>query len=73
MDIQTTATDDGRIIALQVALSALVELIGRDNATLHKNLISFLERTGMDPVNTRSSAAFHELIQIIQAMEDRRE
>jgi len=65
MDIQTTATDDGRIIALQVALSALVELIGRDSATLHKNLISFLERTGMAPVNTRSSAAFHELIQII--------
>lgn len=73
MDIQTNATDDGRIIALQVAFVALVELLGRDSPELHKKLVSFLEKTGMDPVNHRSSAAFHELIEMIRGMEDIRE
>lgn len=73
MDIQTTATDDGRIIALQVGFVALVELLGRQNPDLHKMLVSYLEKTGMDPVNHRSSAAFHELIQMIQGLEDKRE
>ncbi|MGP4140966.1 hypothetical protein [Sodalis praecaptivus] len=72
MQIHSKATDDGRMIALQVAFTALVDLWGRDRPELKKKLISFLEETGMDPENKRSSAAFYELIEMIRALEERR-
>lgn len=72
MDIQTTATDEGRLIALQVGFAALVNLWGGENPELKSSLINYLEETGMNPANSKSSAAFHELIEIIRGMEETR-
>jgi hypothetical protein len=73
MNIQTNATNEGRIIALQVALSALIDLWGRDNPENKDKLLNLLERTGMDPINANSSSSFHELIEMIRGLEEIRE
>ncbi|MGF2653283.1 hypothetical protein ACQUWL_12085 [Serratia marcescens] len=70
MDIQTNATNEGRVIALQVALAVLVDLWGRDNPENKAILLNLLERTGMAPINANSSSAFHELIEMIRGLEE---
>ncbi|ENY4831296.1 MULTISPECIES: hypothetical protein [Serratia] len=70
MDIQTNATNEGRVIALQVALAVLVDLWGRDNPENKAILLNLLERTGIDPINSNSSSAFHELIEMIRGLEE---
>ncbi len=68
MDIQTTATDEGRIIALQVGFSTLVHMLSRDNPKIRDALVNHLEETGMNPVNASSSSAFYELAEMIRAV-----
>ncbi|PWW10403.1 hypothetical protein DFO57_11320 [Pantoea sp. AG702] len=70
--IQTNADDEGRIVALQVGFAALVDLWGRDNPEMKSKLIAYLESTGMDPENKKSSSSFHELIEVIRGLEDMR-
>ncbi|HAS0869464.1 TPA: hypothetical protein I3305_004785 [Enterobacter hormaechei subsp. oharae] len=68
MDIKTTATNEGRIVALQVGFTALVHMLGRDNPKIRDTLINHLEETGMNPVNVSSSPAFYELAEMIRDM-----
>ncbi|WP_158783272.1 hypothetical protein [Pantoea sp. BAV 3049] len=68
MDIQSNANDEGRIIALQVALSSLVHILSKENNKLRDVLVNHLEETGMNPANTSSSSAFYELAELIQCV-----
>ncbi|MBY4585243.1 Uncharacterised protein [Enterobacter hormaechei] len=68
MDIKTTATNEGRIVALQVGFTALVHMLSRDNPKIRDTLINHLEETGMNPVNASSSPAFYELAEMIRDM-----
>lgn len=70
MEIKTIANDEGRIIALQVAFSALVKLMSQSNPEIFNKLINNLEETGMNPENAGSAAAFHELIEMIRFHEN---
>lgn len=68
MDIKTTASDEGRIVALQAGFAALVQMASRDNPKVRETLIGYLEETGMNPVNASSSSAFYELAEMIRGM-----
>ncbi|HCM1919303.1 TPA: hypothetical protein N3A33_005404 [Salmonella enterica subsp. salamae serovar 28:r:e,n,z15] len=73
MEIHSQATDRGRIIALQIGFSALVELLSRETPYIGDKIIKYLEDTGMDPENKNSAAAFYELIEIITGLKELRE
>ncbi|MCE0845944.1 hypothetical protein LVQ79_10350 [Buttiauxella sp. A2-C1_F] len=68
MDIQTTATDEGRIIALQVGFSTLVHMLSKDNPKFRDVLVNHLEETGMNPINASSSSAFYELAELLRGV-----
>ncbi|EPS8085112.1 hypothetical protein ACVHVJ_001106 [Salmonella enterica subsp. enterica serovar Newport] len=72
MEIHSKATDEGRIIALQVGFIALVELLSRETPAIGQKIASYLEETGMRPANVNSSAAFYELSELVRGMEDQR-
>lgn len=65
MEIQSKATYRGRIIALQTGFAALVEFLSKENPSVGEKMSKYLESTGMDPKNKDSSAAFYELVDII--------
>ncbi|EJJ0038564.1 hypothetical protein VQ229_005023 [Salmonella enterica] len=73
MEIHSKATDEGRIIALQVGFVALVELLSKETPAIGQKIASYLEETGMRPANVNSSAAFDELSEFVRGMEGQRE
>lgn len=68
MDIKTTATDEGRIVALQVGFTALVQMLSKENPQIQNALVNHLEETGMNPVNASFSSAFYELAELIRGV-----
>ncbi|MFT4289918.1 hypothetical protein [Enterobacter sp.] len=68
MDIKTTATDEGRIVALQVGFTALVQMLSKDNPQVRDALFNHLEETGMNPVNAASSSSLYELAELIRGV-----
>ncbi|EGJ5261566.1 hypothetical protein IM977_004539 [Salmonella enterica subsp. enterica serovar Typhimurium] len=69
MEIRSKATDEGRIMALQVGFAALVDLLSRENPQIGYKVAKYLEDTGMRPANINSSASFYELSEIVRTME----
>lgn len=57
--------DGDRVAVLQVALSALTELIRQEHPDTHSRLLSCLQHTRDLPENTPYSSAFDELLAML--------